>query len=135
MADQILVPVPDGDTKPFWEAVQRHELAIQRCDECQHYIFYPRSICPQCFSDRLSWVQASGNGTIYSYTVVHQAYGPFAGQVPFVVALVDLQEGVRMMTRVTGSPPEAVQISAAVQVVFEPVAGGVTLPYFRLVEP
>ena len=67
MADQIPLPVADGDSQPFWEGVARRELLIQRCDACQRYVFYPRSHCPHCFGDSLSWVQATGAGTIYSY--------------------------------------------------------------------
>jgi uncharacterized OB-fold protein len=134
MAD-IPIPLPDGDSKPFWDAVAQEKLLIQRCDACQQFVFYPRSICPHCFSDMLSWVEARGTGTIYSFTVVHRAFGPFAGQTPFVVALVELAEGVRMMTRITGSEPGAgaVRIGAPVQVVFVEAGEGVTLPYFQLV--
>ena len=134
MSHAFPVPVPDGDSRPFWDGVQQHKLLIQRCEACQKFIFYPRSHCPHCFSEQLAWVQASGNGTIYSYTVVHQAYGPFAEQVPFVVALIELQEGVRMMSRITDAPPEAARVGAPVQVTFVQVAEGVTLPYFQLVE-
>ncbi len=134
MSSSIPFPVPDGDSRPFWEGVQQQKLLIQRCETCQKFVFYPRSHCPHCFSEQLAWVQASGNGTIYSYTVVHQAYGPFAEQVPFVVALIELQEGVRMMSRITDAPPEAVRVDAPVQVAFVQVAEGVTLPYFRLIE-
>lgn len=133
MSEHIPFPVPDGDSKVFWEGVAQGKLLIQRCDACQRSIFYPRSICPHCFSDTLSWVEAQGAGTIYSYTVVHRAFGPFAGQTPFVVALVDLAEGVRMMTRITGSEPAAVRIGAAVRVVFVEVDEGVSLPYIQLV--
>jgi uncharacterized OB-fold protein len=133
MAEHIPFPVPDGDSKPFWQGVAQGKLLIQRCDACQRFVFYPRSICPHCFAETLSWVESQGTGTIYSYTVVHRAFGPFAGQTPFVVALVDLTEGVRMMTRITGSEPGAVRIGVAVQVVFVQADEGVTLPYFQLV--
>ena len=133
MAEHIPFPVPDGDSKVFWEGVTQGKLLIQRCDACHRFIFYPRSTCPHCFSDSLSWVEAQGTGTIYSYTVVHRAFGPFAGQTPFVVALVDLTEGVRMMTRITGSEPAVVRIGAAVRVVFVEAGEGLTLPYFQLV--
>jgi uncharacterized OB-fold protein len=132
-------PVPDGDTRPYWEGVAKGELRIQRCDACGEYVFYPRALCPRCHAGSLAWVAASGDGTIYSYTVVHQAYGPFAGGVPFVVALVELAEGPRMMTRIVGEP-EAVKIGAPVRVTFEQVApagdgnGALVLPYFRLAE-
>lgn len=134
MVDHIPFPVPDGDSRPFWEGVAQHKLLIQRCESCQRFIFYPRSLCPYCFSEAPAWVEASGVGTIYSYTVAHQAFGPFAAQVPFVVAIVELAEGVRMMTRITGAEPASVRIGAAVRVVFEQAGENVMLPYFQLVE-
>jgi uncharacterized OB-fold protein len=134
MSSPFPIPVPDSDSQPFWEGVQQHKLLIQRCEACQQFVFYPRSHCPHCFSEQLAWAQASGKGTIYSYTVVHQAYGPFAKHVPFVVAIVELREGARMMSRITDAPPEAMRIGAPVQVTFVQVTEGVTLPYFRLVE-
>ncbi|MCF8564346.1 Zn-ribbon domain-containing OB-fold protein [Alicyclobacillus tolerans] len=132
MENQIPRPVLDGDSKPFWEAVQRKELLIKQCGDCHQHIFYPRSICPHCFSDNVKWVSSSGRGRIYSYTVVHRAYGPFRGQTPFVVALVDLEEGVRMMTRIQGDR-EKVAIDLPVRVTFEQVDEELTLPYFELV--
>jgi len=143
-ASQIPRPAPDGDTRPYWEGVARGELRIQRCEACGQYVFYPRSICPHCHSDRLTWVTSSGQGTIYSYTVVHQAFGPFAGEPPFVVALVELAEGVRMLTRIVGADgsrvPIEIAIGAPVRVTFEQVAPAgedgeepLVLPYFRLV--
>jgi uncharacterized OB-fold protein len=84
-------------------------------------------------SDRLTWIEASGKGTIYSYTVVHRAPSSFADSVPYVVALIDLTEGVRMMTNVVGVPPSDVRIGAAVEVIFDDVTPEITLPKFRLV--
>jgi len=123
----------DGDSQVYWEGIARGELRIQQCAACTRYVFYPRSICPHCFSDKLSWVVASGKGTIYSYTVAHQAFGAFAGEIPFVIAIIELEEGVRMMTRIIGSPRERITIGAPVHVSCESVANGPTLPYFRLV--
>ncbi len=134
MPAQISQPVPDGDSQPYWEGVAHGELRIQRCENCDQYVFYPRSICPHCGSDRLMWVRASGEGTIYSYTVVHQAFGPFAADVPFVVALVELEEGVRMMSRIVGAPREKIACGVSVRVTFEHVGEDVTLPYFELAE-
>lgn len=125
-------PVRDGDTTPYWEAIDNHELKIQKCQSCDAHIFYPRSICPHCFSDQIDWVNASGYGRIYSYTVVHRSYGPFTKQAPFVVAIIELDEGVRMMTGVKG-PREAVAIDAPVRVVFEQVEENLTLPFFELI--
>jgi uncharacterized OB-fold protein len=136
--------VPDGDTRPYWEGVARRELRIQRCTACGRHVFYPRALCPHCHSDRLEWVAASGDGTIYSYTVVHQAFGPFSGEVPFVVGLVELAEGVRMLARIVaadGGIPSVVAIGDPVRVTFVQVAPGglggegeepLILPYFQL---
>ncbi len=129
-ASQVPRPVPDGDSRPFWEGVAGGELRIQRCDDCAHAVFYPRSLCPHCASERLSWERASGRGAIYSYTVVHQAHGPFADQAPYVVALVQLDEGVRMLTRIRAEP-QSVRIGKRVHVVFERIDDDLTLPYFE----
>jgi len=134
MPEQLPQTTPDGDSQVYWEGIARGELRIQRCAACTRYVFYPRAICPHCFSDRLLWVAASGKGTIYSYTVTHQAFGSFAKEVPFVIAIIELEEGVRMMTRIIGTPRERITIGAPVRVSFESIAEGPTLPYFRLVE-
>lgn len=127
------LPVPDGDTAPYWEAAREGRLMIQRCGGCDRHVFYPRSICPHCGSVELEWVQASGRGTVYSYTVVHRAPSPaFKEDVPYVVALIDLDEGVRMMSNIL-APPGDVKIGARVEVVFDPVTPEITLPKFRLV--
>jgi uncharacterized protein len=124
----------DSDSRPYWEGLARGELRIQRCDACSRAVFYPRALCPHCFSDQLSWIVATGKGTIYSYTVAHQAYGLFAGDAPFIVAIIELEEGVRMMSRIIDAPREQVKVGAAVQVTFEAVGEDFMLPYFRLAE-
>lgn len=135
----MTTPIPsslllqDSDTRPYWEGLAQGELRIQRCDSCLHAVFYPRALCPHCHADHLSWVAASGRGTIYSYTVAHQAFGVFAQETPFIVAIVELEEGVRMMSRIVGAPRARVAIGQAVQVTFEVVGEHLTLPYFRLV--
>jgi uncharacterized protein len=132
MPAQIPQPLIDGDSQVYWEGLAQGELRIQRCDACSRHVFYPRSICPHCFSDRLSWVTATGKGKVYSYTVAHQAFGSFAAEVPYVIAVVELEEGVRMMTRIIGAPRERVKIGASVGVTFASVGEGLTLPYFQL---
>jgi uncharacterized protein len=124
----------DSDSRPYWEGLAQGELRIQVCNSCAKAVFYPRALCPHCFSDQLLWIAASGRGTIYSYTVAHQAFGPFAADVPFVVALIELEEGARMMSRLLDAPRERVTIGAAVKVTFEKVEEDLTLPYFRLLE-
>ncbi|WP_251552036.1 Zn-ribbon domain-containing OB-fold protein [Neobacillus muris] len=123
-------PVLDGDSLKYWEGLRNEELWIQRCNDCHQHIFYPRSICPDCFSEEITWVQSGGTGKIYSFTVVHHAFGPFKEQLPFVVAIVELDEGVRMMTRLkAGSKNPSVE--QRVKVIFERLDEELTLPYFE----
>jgi uncharacterized OB-fold protein len=129
---QFPQPLIDSDSQVYWEGLAQAELRIQRCDVCSRYVFYPRVLCPHCHSDQISWITASGKGTIYSYTVAHQAFGAYADEVPFVIAIVELEEGVRMMTRIVGTPHDQVTIGAAVHVTFTTSGEGVTLPYFQL---
>jgi uncharacterized OB-fold protein len=124
----------DSDSRPYWEGLAQGELRIQHCNACSKAVFYPRLICPHCHADQLSWIAASGKGTIYSYTVAHQGFGPFAADVPFVIAIVELEEGVRMMSRIVDASRERVAVGAAVRATFESVGEDLTLPYFRLVE-
>ncbi|SDW45449.1 hypothetical protein SAMN04489725_10644 [Alicyclobacillus hesperidum] len=124
------VPVLDTDSRPFWEGCRQGVLRIQRCKTCAQYVFYPRSICPHCMSDDLAFVEAKGLGTVYTYTVVHRGFGPFQDEVPFTIALVDLDEGVRMMTRIVDAG-EGIGIGDRVEVVFSERDDGLVLPYFR----
>ena len=124
----------DSDSRPYWEGLAQGELRIQRCQTCAKAVFYPRAICPHCHSDELEWIVASGRGTIYTYTVAHQGFGQFAEDVPFVVALIELEEGVRIMSRIVDAPRERVTIGAEVSVTFRAIGEELTLPYFRLVE-
>ena len=127
-------PLPriDEESKGFWEACQRHELYLQRCGECGAFRYYPRALCPSCLSDRTEWVPSSGKGTIYTFTVVYQNLAAgFRDELPYVLAYVELEEGVRMLTNIVGCPPEAVRIGMPVEVVFEDVTPAVTLPKFK----
>lgn len=127
------LPKPDNDSAVYWDAARSHKLVIQQCLECQKFRFYPRSVCPHCLSDTFEWREASGRGRIYSFTVIHRAPTPaFRDRVPYVLALIELQEGVRMMTNIVGCDPESVEIGKAVEVTFDDVTDEVTLPKFRL---
>ena len=126
------LPVPDKDSAEFWDAARRHQLVIQQCLECQKFRFYPRSVCPHCLSDRFAWRAASGRGAVYSFTVIHRApSAAFRDRVPYVLALIELEEGVRMMSNVVDCEPGALKIGMPVEVVFEEVTADVTLPKFR----
>jgi len=131
---QYRKPLPrlDEESRGYWEALARHELYVQRCRDCGTRRFYPRALCPSCLSSATEWLRASGRGTVYSFTVTYQNQAPgFRDQLPYVLAIVELAEGVRLMTNVVGCPPEQVRIGMAVEVVFDDVTPEVTLPKFR----
>jgi uncharacterized OB-fold protein len=126
------LPRVDEESKGFWEACQRHELYVQRCTACGALRHYPRALCPACLSDRVEWVRCSGRGTVYTFTVTHQNQAAgFRDALPYVLAYVELEEGVRMLSNIVGCAPEAVRIGMPVRVVFEDVTADVSLPKFE----
>ena len=132
MSDQRPIPIPDRDSEVYWQAARRHQLLLQRCGSCQKFRFYPRSHCPYCSSESFEWQPASGRGKVYSFTVIHRSPSPsFRDKVPYVLALIDLQEGVRMMTNVIECEPDAVEIGMPVEVTFEDLNDSISLPQFR----
>ena len=133
-AKQYRKPLPriDEESRGFWEALARHELYFQRCRDCGTKRLYPRAVCTHCLSSAVEWVRASGRGTVYTFTVTHQNQSPgFREELPYVLAVVELEEGVRLMTNVVGCAPDTVRIGMPVEVVFDDVTPGVTLPKFR----
>ncbi len=125
------LPYVHAETKPYWDAAKRHELLVRRCRACGRHHFYPRDFCPSCFSFDVEWVRASGRGAIYSFTVCHRAAQGFEADVPYNLVLVDLDEGVRVMSTVVGCPNDDLKIGMPVEVVFDDVTPEVTLPKFR----
>jgi uncharacterized OB-fold protein len=127
-------PLPriDEESKGFWEGCQRHELYIQRCRSCGRTRYYPRALCPHCLSSDTEWVLSSGRGTVYTYTVTqqNQAAG-FRDSLPYVLAYVELKEGVRVLTNIVDCDPTAVRIGMPVEVMFEDVTPEATLPKFK----
>lgn len=130
------VPVINPWAKPFWEAARKEQLVYQRCRDCGTNVFYPRIACTNCFSDNLDWVQSSGRGTVYSYTVVeNNCPSAFISDLPFVIAIVKLEEkGVQMLSNIVGCDPKDVRCDMPVEVVFEKLNDEVTLPKFRPVK-
>ncbi len=126
------VPVVNPWARPFWEAALNEKLIIQQCKDCEKYVFYPRIACPHCFSDNMEWIEASGKGTVYSYTVVeNNAPSAFKNDMPYVVAVVQLEEGVRMLSNIVECEPQEVTCDMPVQVTFEKLNDEFTLPKFR----
>jgi len=104
------LPEPSAVSAPFWDGLKSGQLRLQRCGECERYVFYPRSVCPHCMSERLGWATACGRGTIYSYTIVRRAMNPaFGNDVPYVFAIVQLGEGPRVTTNIVKCAPEEVR--------------------------
>jgi uncharacterized OB-fold protein len=125
-------PRPDTESAPYWSATLEGKLLVQRCTSCGHHQLYPRAHCLACRGP-VEWVEASGRGTIYSFTIIRQNLSrSFRHLVPYVVALVDLDEGPRLMTNIVGCDPKEVAVGAGVRVRFEPVSDEAALPLFEL---
>jgi len=127
------MPVATDATRPFWDAASRHTLVIQRCSHCGRQQFPPRSFCHYCMSTEVTWQECSGRGTVYTFTVNYRAANAhMANRTPYVVAVISLDEGVRMFTNIVESSPDAVCLGARVEVCWLDTPGLPTLPQFRL---
>ncbi|MGO9263817.1 MAG: Zn-ribbon domain-containing OB-fold protein [Candidatus Binataceae bacterium] len=124
------LPKPTETSRPFWDAAKQHRLQLQHCGGCQSFIYYPRDRCPHCLSDQLEWRPVSGKGKVYSYTTVRRASVRSFADKPYVLAIVELDEGVRMTTNIE-APPETVKIGMPVTVFFDDVTPERTLVKFR----
>ena len=124
-------PVVALEAKPFWDAAAQGRLVLQRCAGCLLVVWYPRALCPACSGTQLDWFEASGRGTIYSYTVNHRGDGAYKGAAPYILAYVELDEGPRVLTNVVECDPVAVNVGQPVRAVFQRTAGGLALLRFR----
>lgn len=132
MTEARPLPTPTPETEPYWQAARRHELHVQRCvGGCGDAYFPPRNFCPGCGSRNTEWFRASGRATLYSYVISHRPAPGFAP--PYAIAVVELEEGPRMMTSIVDCPPtpEALVLDMPLTVTFEEAGQGVTLPMFR----
>jgi len=126
------LPVVQPWSKAFWEAAINHKLIVQECQDCKTKIFYPRQYCPECWSSNLGWMEASGKATLYTYTVtLGGVEEKFAEDLPIILAMVDLEEGVRMMTKIVDCDPKEVSIGMDLEVAFEDINDEFSLPFFR----
>lgn len=126
------LPVITEESRPFWEGCRQGKLLLQYCDRCQQYQFYPRLYCMQCGAENPRWVEASGRGVIYSYTIIRQNKSPeFADDTPYNVAIVQLEEGPRMLSNVVDIAPAELRVELPVTVVFDRVTDTISLPRFR----
>lgn len=123
-------PVLTDDNSAFWSAAAEHRLVVQRCGGCGRFLHPPRPVCPWCGAADLAFVEACGTGSVHSYAFVHHPRNP-AFDYPIVAALVDLDEGVRLVTNLVDVDRHDVEIGMPVEVTFVPTAGGGAVPVFR----
>lgn len=119
-------PADEPISQPFWEATRERRLVLQWCTSCEQAVHYPREACPRCLGFDLEWRPATGKGEVYAFSVQYPK-----GDDAYTVALVELEEGVRMMTNIVGCSPDDVQVGAAVQVTWEELSDGRNLPLFE----
>ena len=136
MATEYTKPLPrplsPELTRPFWEAAKRHELRMPRCTTCDYVFFYPRSECPRCLSTNLEWVQVSGRARLHSFTVVQQpANAAFRDDVPYVYAVVQLDEGPRLVSNIVQCDIDALRVDMPLEAVFDDVTPEWTLVKFK----
>lgn len=125
-------PHPIEVTRPFWDGLNGNTVRLQRCDACQTWVYYPRLRCPSCLSDRLTWHDTSGRGTVYTYTVARQATHPaFADEVPQLLGVVELEEGPRLTTTFVEVGADDLRVGLPVEAVFDHGTDGQTLLRFR----
>lgn len=128
----LIVPKADLLSRPYWDGVREGELRIQKCQSCGKAWHPPLHRCPQCHSQDVTWVATSGRGTLYSYTVVHHpAHVAVADRVPYVVALVTLAEGPRVVSNLLHCARDSIRIGMPLQLTFQEIAPGVRLPQFE----
>jgi len=124
MNEQLPAPIVNADSRAYWEGARENRLMVRLCRACGKRHFLPRYLCPQCWSDDLEWTQCSGRGTVHTFTVIRRApMAAFAPRVPYVVALVDLEEGPRMMANIVGDDALDTKIGDAVSAVYEERGG------------
>lgn len=127
------LPRPTPETAPFWEGCKQRELRLPFCTVCQRYFFYPRRYCPTCLSDAITWRKASGRGTLHTYIINHRPAPGFEQDAPYVIAIVQLDEGPRLMTNIINVEPQPENLipDMPVEVVFEDASAEITLPKFQ----
>ncbi|HKK30067.1 MAG TPA: OB-fold domain-containing protein [Alphaproteobacteria bacterium] len=132
MSYQKPIPNIDPDSAPYWEAAKQGKLMIQRCKVTGQAFLYSRQLTPGVVDNEVEWIESSGKGTIYSFTVARRPAGEaFATDVPYVIVSVELAEGARIMTNLVTDDPDSVAIGQPVEVVFDKVSDELTIPKFR----
>jgi uncharacterized OB-fold protein len=127
-----LVPAITPDTQPYWDGLRQGRLMLQCCAACRKVRHYPRPVCDACWSMEVDWIQASGQGSVHSWTITHYAFhSGYKGELPYLLLTVDLPEGVRMNAQTRGMDPATVSIGMPVRIGFDAVTDTLTLPVFE----
>ncbi len=134
---EALRPLPKPMTpeaKPYWDGLNQGKLMLPKCDDCCEAFFYPRIACPHCHSRNVSWIQASGRGKLYSFQIAYRALNPaFNIDPPFILAMIELEEGPRLMSNLINIEPDAdvIKCDMPVEVVYEKQTNDITIPLFQ----
>ncbi len=127
------LPVPTPETQPYWDGAREGRLMLPWCEDCGKAHFHPRAICPHCGGARLRWREASGQGRLHTYVINHKPAKGFEDRVPYVIAVVELEEGPRLLTNIEmdNPTPDKLQIDMRVVVSFRTLTATIALPVFR----
>jgi len=134
MTYQKPLPPVDVVSAEYWRSAARGKLKLSKCNSCDNIMFYPRPTCTKCMSDDIGWTEASGRGEVYAFTVCYRAPDAiFREDVPYVIAIIQLAEGPKMMSNITDCDPDSVEIGMPVEVWFDPATEDIAIPKFKLV--
>ena len=128
------VPEPTIDSKPYWDGLKERRLLLQQCGDCGLVRHYPRPMCAACHSLEVRWIESSRQGRLHSWTEVHHPFVPaLRDEIPYVMATVELEEGVRLQCQMLGADAAALRLDLPVEIVFREVQDGLVLPFARVV--
>ena len=135
MSDYKLpIPQPRPESMPFWDGCKQDKFMLQYCDACGKLNWFPRTHCVKCGKDKFTWKPASGDGILETFTIVYRPMNPaWASEVPYILGMVKLAEGIRMVTRIISTQGEATPMGCAVRAAFIPIGDGMKLPFFEVV--
>ncbi len=126
-------PEPTIDSQPYWDGLKERRLLLQQCGDCGRVRHYPRPMCASCHSLQVQWIEASRRGRLYSWTEVHHPFVPgFRDEIPYVMATVELEEGVRLQCQMLDANAAALRLDLPVEIVFRDVQAGLVLPFARV---
>jgi uncharacterized OB-fold protein len=128
---KVMEPAESSLSRPYWQATREERLVLPWCTDCERFFWYPRVVCPSCLGEGVEWREAAGTGEVHAVSVMHKTgMGRDPADGPYAVAVVELAEGVRMLTNIVGVEPGAVTVGTAVRVAWHDLSDGRKLPMF-----